>query len=102
MGIEQEPAQTGEPLAGAPPAQNHWFNKVAALVYVFFCFELGVVLLLYPWLSFWDRNFFSGLSPEWYELWTSPYMRGAVSGIGVINIWISFSELFRLRRFSKE
>jgi hypothetical protein len=36
------------------------------------------------------------------NLWDNPYVRGAVSGLGIVNIYISFSELFRLRRFSKQ
>ena len=71
-----------------------------AIVYVFFCFEIGVFLVLFPWLELWSRNYFSGLGPVWSELWNSPYFRGAVSGLGVIDIGISFSELFRLRRFA--
>jgi hypothetical protein len=28
-------------------------------------------------------------------------MRGAISGVGVVNLYISLGEVFRLRRFSK-
>lgn len=106
MAIEQQPARFEEAWPG--PAETstqssppRWYHKAAALLYVFFCFELGVFLLLFPWLDFWQKNYFSGLSPGWYELWTSPYLRGAVSGLGLINIGISFTELLRLRRFSR-
>jgi hypothetical protein len=30
----------------------------------------------------------------------NPYFRGAVSGVGVINIYLSVLEAFRLRRFA--
>jgi hypothetical protein len=28
------------------------------------------------------------------------YVRGAISGLGVLNLYISLGEVFRLRRFS--
>jgi hypothetical protein len=79
----------------------HWYQKVGAVLYVFFCFEIGIFLFLFPWLEVWNRNYFSGLSPSWSELWNSPYFRGAVSGVGLIDIGISFAELLRLRRFAR-
>ena len=62
---------------------------------------IGVVLLVFPWSEYWDNNFFSNLIPMFRNLWDNSYVRGAVSGLGIVNIVIAFSELFRLRRFSK-
>jgi hypothetical protein len=95
--FEEEPPVRDQ----AGTLRYHWYQKAAAVLYVFFCFEIGVFLLLFPWLDLWSRNYFSGLSPACSELWNSPYFRGAVSGIGLIDIGISFAELFRLRRFSR-
>src|SRR5205085_2785100 len=33
--------------------------------------------------------------------WENMYVRGAVSGLGVVNLYISFLEIFRLRRFAR-
>jgi hypothetical protein len=82
-------------------ASYRWYQKLGAVIYVFFCFEIGVFLFLFPWLELWDRNYFSALSPAWAGIWNSPYFRGAVSGVGLIDIGISFAELFRLRRFAR-
>ena len=78
-----------------------WYHKLAALLAVIFCFELGVFLLVFPWASEWSDNYFSS-APYWARnIWFSPYFRGAISGLGVVNIYISFLEVFRLRRFSQ-
>ncbi len=104
MPIEPQPAGLGQTL---PPAEAsdtleiRWYHKAGALIYVFLCFELGVFLLLFPWLDLWQQNLFSNLSPAWYEVWISPYFRGAISGLGLLDLCISFSELFRLRRFAR-
>jgi hypothetical protein len=101
MGIEHNPARAGQgwPTEAVREPRYRWYHKAGALVYIFFCFELGVFLLLFPWLDLWEKNYFSTLLP-WSGFWNNDYVRGAVSGLGLMNIAISFSELLRLRRFS--
>jgi hypothetical protein len=96
-----EPDQTPVAQAEPPPITEYrWYHKMAGLIGVIFYFEMGVFLLIFPWASDWDLNYFSNL-PLWANgFWTSPYFRGAISGLGIVNIWISFTEVFRLRRFS--
>ena len=80
-----------------------WHYKLASMLFVFFCFEVGAFLMLFPWLdNMWEYNYFATLVPAWEPFWSSAYVRGAVSGLGLVNIWISFAELSRLRRFSNE
>src|SRR4051794_2098423 len=76
-----------------------WYDKLAAVMAAIFCFEVGVFLLVYPWVSNWDVN--GAFFPVWARpIWTSSWLRGAVSGIGILDIYISFVEVFRFRRFS--
>jgi hypothetical protein len=95
-----EPYEEAWPVAGTP-VRYRWYHKVGAVLYAFFCFEIGVILFLLPWLDIWDKNYFSAFGVRWADLWVSPYFRGAVSGLGVLDIAISFFELFRLRRFAR-
>jgi hypothetical protein len=106
MAIEQNQQESQAwPVAAAGAGQqahaSGWRHKTVALLLVFFCFEMGVFLLLFPWLDAWNQNYFASLSPAWYGFWSSPYFRGALSGLGLIDIAISFSSLFRLRRYSR-
>ncbi len=43
-------------------------------------------------------EYFSGTSRTWYSIWMNTYFRGAVSGVGVLNLYISFLELLALLR----
>ncbi|MBS1829893.1 MAG: hypothetical protein JST93_31625 [Acidobacteria bacterium] len=79
-----------------------WYHKVAAVVFAIFCFELGVFLLVFPWLDFWEQNFFATWNHTLQQLWMNSYFRGTVSGLGLVNIFVSFVEIVRLRRFSGE
>ena len=76
-----------------------WYHKLTAVMAALFCFELGVFLLIYPWVSDWTLN--ASVIPLWGRaIWTSSPFRGAISGVGILNIYISFTEVARLRRFS--
>ena len=89
-----------EHSAVAPPPTYHWYQKVSAVVFITFCLEIGLYLLIVPWTESWDGNYFSGL-PRMKIYWDNLYVRGAVSGLGAVNLFISLSEIFRLRRFAK-
>jgi len=94
-GVIEPPPPLDQPAR--PPYR--WYHKLGAVAASVFAFELGVFLLVFPWVTEWDLN--AAFLPLWVrELWTSPYFRGAVSGLGLLNIYISIVEVFRLRRFS--
>jgi len=101
MPLDSPTPPIGQVEEARPAPAYRWYHKLTALLFIVFCLEIGVVLLVFPWSEYWDNNFFSNAIPTFRNLWDNAYLRGAVSGLGVINIYISFSELFRLRRFSK-
>jgi len=45
-----------------------------------------------------ESNSIAALAPWVRPVWESPYFRGALSGLGLVNIYISLGEVFRLRR----
>jgi hypothetical protein len=63
------------------------------LVVAAFFFEAGLVLLILPWSGFWDRNLLLEWSDTLFELTRSAYVRGAVSGLGILNLWIGIIEV---------
>lgn len=55
-----------------------------------------MLLTLVPWTSFWDRNRFADLLPA-VEVWMrNPYVRGAVTGVGVITTLVGLRDLVGL------
>ncbi len=83
------------------PRPYRWYHKLSAVLLVVFCFEIGLFLVIFPWTPFWDTNYFGGMIPRWHEVWDNLYFRGAVSGLGVVNLYIAVLELYRLRRFAR-
>lgn len=93
--------------AGVPPNppdpghQRHWHSKLLSVCFAIFCFELGVFLLVFPWMDSWSLNYLSTVSPKLESVWLDPFFRGALSGLGLVNIYIAFLEVFRLLRLSR-
>jgi hypothetical protein len=94
------PEQTSGPVAVEPPVYR-WYHKFSAVVLILLCVEIGLFLLVIPWTEYWDRNYLATLMPAWRRYWMNPYVRGVVSGLGVVNLWLSLAEIFGLRRFVK-
>jgi len=69
---------------------------VKRLLIVAFFFEFGFALLIVPWSSFWDRNYFAELLPALHAFITNNFVRGAVSGLGVINLLAGLAELISI------
>jgi len=56
-------------------------------------FLLGVLLLLVPWLGYWDHNFFLDKYPALIPILLHPSVRGAVTGLGALDIFLAGSML---------
>jgi len=65
------------------------------LVFAYFV-ESGLLLLVAPWSAFWERNLFVAQVPAAKAVLTNPFVRGAISGIGVLCLWAALSELAAL------
>jgi hypothetical protein len=58
------------------------------------CFlEVGLVLTLAPWSTYWDRNYFAEALPLVQGIVTNNFVRGAVTGVGLVNLAAAVAEL---------
>jgi len=55
--------------------------------------ETGLLLVLIPWSAFWERNYFVEWSAGLKAMLVSNYTRGAISGLGLVNVWAALAEL---------
>ena len=53
-----------------------------------------------PWSGFWERNFFVSSAPALQPWLDSPFVRGAVSGIGGVTAFAGLAEIGGLLRRS--
>lgn len=80
-----------------PPEEPH-MNRLLVILYVVICLEMGVFLFLFPWISLWQQNYFVAHYSWVYVLTRNYYLRGAVSGLGLIDVYLGFYEVWRFRR----
>ena len=63
------------------------------LLLIVFFLEVGLVLAVAPWSLFWERNYFAAVLPMLHVVITNAYVRGAICGLGVVNLVAALSEL---------
>jgi len=73
-------------------------SRLLTIVYIVFCFEIGVFLFAFPWVALWNKNYFVSHFPLVASIARNYFLRGAVSGLGLADIWLAFHELWRFRR----
>lgn len=49
-----------------------------------------------PWSAFWEQNYFAVAWPAVRPLLTNNFVRGAVTGLGLVNLFAGFAELASL------
>jgi hypothetical protein len=53
---------------------------------------VGLILAIAPWTPLWDANYLLSPNPTLRFLLLSAFTRGAVSGLGLINILLALHE----------
>ena len=91
-------AGEGEVREVSREPRYRWYHKVSAVLFITFCLDVGLFLLIFPWTDYWDD--FAAFARALRPYLDNMYMRGAISGVGIVNLYISLGEVFRLRRFS--
>jgi hypothetical protein len=68
---------------------------VAVFLSVLSSLLVGVVLAIAPWTSLWDANYLLHPHPVLRALLLAPVTRGAVTGLGIVNIVLALHEAHR-------
>jgi hypothetical protein len=71
-------------------------TRLLRVVLLLLWLELGLMLILVPWSDMWDINYFLYQYPVLGLIMKNPYLRGAVSGLGLMNVLFAL-EAFRRR-----
>ena len=58
-----------EPASPEPPAGYRWYHKMSAVLFITFCLDIGLFLLIFPWTDYWES--FAALVQHWRPVWTT-------------------------------
>jgi hypothetical protein len=103
MPLTPSPLNDGQPTetpAEPVAAPRRWSGKLLNVCFAIFAFEIGIFLVIFPWMDdTWKMNYFPTVNPALRSIWEDPYFRGALTGLGLVNIYVALWEFFRsLRR----
>lgn len=68
------------------------------IIYILYSLEVGILLLFLPWSAIWDNNYLLYLYPKFRPVVANPFLKGAVLGLGIVNILIGFQEIAQFRK----
>lgn len=80
-----------------PTRRQLWMQRIWLVVFVLFCLEIGIILTVLPWTRVWTDNSLLLGYPQVREFAALGFVRGLVSGLGLVDIWLGVSEAVRYR-----
>jgi hypothetical protein len=93
------PAQQPDAAASEKPdVAPIWLQRLSLFVLVLFCVYLGVLVAILPWWKrMWDQNLWIQSRPALAAVLNNGAVRGLISGLGLLDIWIGVSEAVHYR-----
>lgn len=70
-------------------------NRLLRVLLLLLWLELGLLIILIPWTVFWDANYFLNRYPSLIPVLLNPYLRGAISGLGVVDAVLAIDSFRR-------
>ncbi len=84
--------------APAPQRIPRWLERTELVLRVMVQMYIGLAVCYAPWShTFWDQNPFFLQFPALSIFAASGAVRGIVSGLGMLNLWIAFEYVIRHR-----
>lgn len=69
-----------------------WLHRISILMFVLLCASAGVTLVVLPWSLQWTDNYLLSRFPALLPIINNGFVRGLCSGLGILDLWIGFSE----------
>jgi hypothetical protein len=97
------PGAAPQPEPAATPVETRrgrLRRRLWTVCFALFAFEIGAFLVVFPWMDSWTLNhlpsFFPSIQSDFQDFWDDPLLRGAVSGLGLVNVYIAVRQILDL------
>lgn len=74
-----------------------WLRRLELLFYVMVRIYLGVIIAVLPWTTLWSENNWINYFPPVSSFLMQGAVRGMISGLGVLNLYIAIDEAVHYR-----
>jgi hypothetical protein len=95
-------AALGDGTTEAPITRGElWMRRLSLAVFVVLCVWVGLILVVLPWTHAWTDNGLLLRNLSLRSIASLNFVRGLVSGLGLINVWMGISEAVNYREPNK-
>lgn len=103
-------AAPGSPLGSTADGRDRpmpgrkavWLRRLGMALFVVVCVEVGIFLVVIPWTHVWTDNSLLIRNLTMRSLAMHNFVRGLVTGLGLINVWMGIWEAVHYREPKKE
>jgi hypothetical protein len=78
------------------------FELVFKALYIIFSLFFGIFLLTLPWQQTWENNSIVLTYPQVRAVVANSFFKGAILGLGIVNILIGIQEIVQISKASKD
>ncbi len=90
---------------GAELRRGRFRRRLWMACFAIFAFEIGAFLVAFPWMDAWNLNHLPSLFPrvqnDLQDLWDDPFLKGSVSALGLLNVYIALQQVIGMIRPGK-
>lgn len=72
------------------------------LFFALYCVEAGLFFIIAPWTHLWTFNPLLQSNPGLSMVANNPFVRGFVSGFGMVHLLIGINDIIRLNRARRQ
>ena len=99
MPLEQNESPQMTSARSRPLGPTRWLGRrFLTICFAVFAFEVGIFLTVFPWLDSWVLNHLPVFLPSIEILWDDPRFKGAISGLGLVNVYVSVMQVLAMIR----
>lgn len=70
-------------------------GRISQVLVMLLWIELGILLIVVPWSEYWEINSFLYQYPRIGLVVSNAFLRGAISGLGVMNVLLALQSFRR-------
>ncbi len=75
-----------------------WLAMIWRILYIAYYLEVGFCLIILPWYQIWEENYLLFRYPGLRPFVTNPFLKGAVLGLGIVNLLIGLHEIVHFQK----